>query len=142
MDFHLTNTTASTNTFVGVAGLNTLTGSTVASVANSRLVPQFTGALPGFIGRVPGGQTASDGRSPSPTMFLIAPASTYATAVAGTHFTEIAEPASRYFDDLDDVGFVEFTEWCQTEILGIRATLNSLPINSPVYFCRTRADDN
>jgi len=138
IDFHLTNITAQTNVFVGVAGLNT---AAAANVAGSRLVPQFGSAaaatLPGFVGRIPGGQTASDGRSPSPTLFLIAPAASFADKVASTFYPETAQQASLYFDDLATVG--AFTDWCPTEILGIRPTLNGSPINYPVYLCRTRA---
>jgi hypothetical protein len=135
VDFHLTNTTVSTNTFTGVAGLNTAAG---ANVTGSRLVPQFTGILPGFVGRIPGGNSAADGRSPSPIMYLIAPASSFATAAANTAFVEVGgEPGTTFFDDLGTVG--PFTDWCQTEILGLRATLNGNPINYPIYLCRTRA---
>jgi hypothetical protein len=143
IDFHLTNVTAQTNVFVGVAGLNTPAAGTTAAgnVAGSRLVPQFGTAaaavLPGWIGRIPGGNTASDGRSPSPTLFLIAPAGEFAGKVASTFFSEIGQPASLYFDDLGTAG--SFTDWCPTEILGIRTTLNGSPINYPVYLCRNRA---
>jgi hypothetical protein len=137
-DFHLTDVTVSTNTFVGVAGLNTETGT---HVVGSRLLPQFgttaLTVLPGFVGRIPGGQSAADGRSPSPVIYKIAPASTFASSVADTFYVDIAQPASRYFDDLAQVG--PFTDWCQTEILGIRATLNGEPINRTFYFCRSRA---
>lgn len=154
-DFHLTDVTLSTNTFVGVAPLavgiappppappaqpNPL--GYAASVSGSRLVPQFgttaLAVLPGFVGRIPGGQTAADGRSPSPILYKIAPASSFAAEVASTFFDDIGQPASRYFDDLDEVG--PFTDWCQTEILAIRATLHAEPINYPVYFCRSRAE--
>lgn len=137
IDFHLTNITQSTNSFVGVAGLNTAAGT---HVAGSRLVPQFgstaSATLPGFVGRLPGGNTASDGRSPSPTLFLIAPAATFADEVAATYYTDTAQDAALYFDDLDEVG--AFTDWCQTEILGIRTTLNGSPVNYPIYLCRNR----
>jgi hypothetical protein len=137
-DFHLTDITVSTNTFTGVASLNTATG---ANVAGSRLVPQFgttaLTVLPGFVGRIPGGQSAADGRSPSPVVYKIAPASSFASSVATTFYADIGQPASRYFDDLTQAG--PFPTWCNTDILGIRATLNGEPINKPVYFCRTRA---
>lgn len=145
-DFHLTDSTLASNTFVGVAPLAVGTPvppatNIAASVSGSRLVPQFgTGALavlPGYAGRIPGGQNAADGRSPSPVLYKIASASTFAAEVATTVFADIRQPASRYFDDLDEVG--AFTDWCQTEILGIRASQNGAPINRPVYFCRSRA---
>jgi len=138
IDFHLTNVTAQSNVFVGVAGLNT---AAAANVTGSRLVPQFgssaAAVLPGFIGRIPGGQTASDGRSPSPTLFLIAPASEFGSKVASTFFADTGQPASLYFNNLDAAG--SFADWCPTEILGIRSTLNGSPINYPVYLCRNRA---
>lgn len=137
-DFHLTDVTVSTNTFTGVASLNTATG---ANVASSRLVPQFgttaLTVLPGFVGRIPGGQSAADGRSPSPVVYKIAPAATFASSVATTFYDDISQPASVYFDDLTTAG--PFPSWCTTEILGIRATRNGVPINKPVYFCRSRA---
>lgn len=136
VDFHLTNTSASTNAFVGVAGLPNAAGTGV--LAGSRLVPQFTGILPGYVGRIPGGNSAADGRSPSPIMFLIAPASDFANQAASTSFSEVGGvAATTFFDDLDAVG--PFTDWCQTEILALRATLHGNPINYPVYFCRNRA---
>jgi len=135
-DFHLTDVTVSSNTFVGVANLASATGTTVA---NSRLVPQFgttaLAVLPGFVGRMPGGQSAADGRSPSPVVYLIAPAATFAAAVANTTYADLGQPAAAYFD-VNAAG--PFT-WCPTEILAVRSTLNSVAINYPVYFCRTRA---
>jgi hypothetical protein len=137
-DFHLTDVTASTNTFAGVAPLNTATG---GNVAGSRLVPQFgttaLAVLPGFAGRIPGGQSAADGRSPSPVVYKIASASAFASSVATTFYTDIGQPASLYFDDLTTAG--PFPAWCTTDIIGIRATRNGVPINKPVYFCRSRA---
>jgi hypothetical protein len=110
-------------------------------VAGSRLVPQFgttaLTVLPGFVGRIPGGQSAADGRSPSPVVYKIAPASSFASSVASTFYSDIGQPASLYFDDLVAAG--PFTNWCTTEILAIRATRNGEPINRPVYFCRSRA---
>jgi hypothetical protein len=136
-DFHLTDMTLSTNTFVGVAPLATATG---GNVAGSRLAPQFgttaLAVLPGFAGRIPGGQSAADGRSPSPVVYKIAPAASFASSVATTVFDDIGQPAARYFDDVATPGKFD---WCPTEILGIRATRNGEPQNFPVYFCRTRA---
>ena len=77
------------------------------------------GTLPEYMARIPGGSQAADGRSPSPMYFHIAaPAQFYANAPA-----EYFPPAP--------------TNWCTTEILGIRATLNDVPIHKPVYFCRS-----
>jgi hypothetical protein len=109
-------------------------------VTASRIVPQFgstaLAVLPGYAGRIPGGQSAADGRSPSPVVYKIAPAASFAASVATTLFEDIGEPASRYFDDVGTPG--KFA-WCPTDILGIRATRNGEPLNFPVYFCRTRA---
>jgi hypothetical protein len=142
VDFFLTNITLSSNVFVGVAGLNlNVVPPTSATVANSRLIPQFgttaAATLPGFIGRIPGGNVAADGRSPSPTLFLIAPAASFEAKVANTFFADTGQQAAVYFDDLATVG--AFTDWCQGDILGIRTTLNGSPINYPVYLCRNRA---
>jgi hypothetical protein len=134
-DFHLTDATVSVNTFWGVAPLATAAG---ANIAGSRLSPQFgttaLAVLPGFVGRMPGGQSAADGRSPSPVVYLIAPAATFAAAVANTTFADLGQPAAAYFD-VNAAG--PFT-WCPTEILAVRSTLNSVAINYPVYFCRSR----
>lgn len=78
--------------------------------------------LPGFVGRIPGGETAFDGRSPSPVYFHTAPAASFFSSAAAEFF-----PA-------------ESTDWCATDLLGLRASLHGAPINSPVYFCRTRAN--
>lgn len=81
-------------------------------------------AVPGFVGRLPGSATVTDGRPTSPMHFHIAPAATFfSTAFAG-HFP--ATGAS--------------TAWCNGELLGIRATLNGVVIDQPVYFCRTRVN--
>jgi hypothetical protein len=76
------------------------------------------GTLPNYMARIPGGSQAVDGRSPSPIVYHIAaPADFNSTAPA------------QYFPPGD-------TSWCHTEILGIRATLNAVPLHKPVYFCR------
>lgn len=79
-------------------------------------------AIPGFIGRWPGGQSAADGRSPSPIRFKIAPAVSFQS-----------DPV--YFTEPD----VPHASWCSTEILAVRATLHDNPIDYPLYLCRTRA---
>lgn len=76
------------------------------------------GTLPTYMARIPGGSQAVDGRSPSPIVFHIAPAAQFYN-----------NAPSEYFPSGD-------TTWCHTEILGIRATLNAVPIHKPVYFCR------
>jgi hypothetical protein len=81
---------------------------------------------PGFVGRVPGSETAFDGRSPSPIYFQVGP--------PGTFFS-LASPA--YFPV--PVGAAPMS-WCTTDVLGIRASLHGVAINTPVYFCRERAN--
>jgi hypothetical protein len=76
------------------------------------------GTLPPYMARIPGGAQAVDGRSPSPIYFHIAPAAQFYTAAPAEYFPTAP------------------TNWCTTEILGIRATLNAVPIHKPVYFCR------
>jgi hypothetical protein len=76
------------------------------------------GALPEYMARIPGGSQAVDGRSPSPIYFHVAPAAQF-----------FAGAPVQYFPP-------ESTTWCDTDILGIRATLNGIPIHKPVYFCR------
>lgn len=76
------------------------------------------GLLPEFMSRLPGGRQAADGRSPSPIYFHIAPAAQFNEAAPVDYFPP--EP----------------TDWCTTEILGIRTTLNGIPIHKPIYFCR------
>lgn len=76
------------------------------------------GTLPAYMARIPGGAQAVDGRSPSPIYFHIAPAAEF-----------FASADAKYFPPVE-------TDWCQTEILGIRATLNAVPIHQAVYFCR------
>nr|PZN63478.1 MAG: hypothetical protein DIU62_11035 [Pseudomonadota bacterium] len=76
------------------------------------------GTLPEYMARIPGGSQAIDGRSPSPTYFHIATPDQF-----------YAEAPAMYFPP-------EPTDWCNTEILGIRSTLNGVPIHKPVYFCR------
>ena len=76
------------------------------------------GTLPEYMARIPGGAQATDGRSPSPIYFHVAPAAQFYAAAPVEYFP----PGP--------------TDWCTTEILGIRATLNTVPIHKPVYFCR------
>lgn len=79
--------------------------------------------IPGFVGRLPGAVAVVNAtRSPSPAYFTVAAPDAFFT-VAPT----------RYFQPVP-------TGWCTTELLGIRATSNGIPIDQPVYFCRLRAD--
>jgi hypothetical protein len=62
----------------------------------------------------------------------------FASTAASAIYEDVnGQPATYFFDDLASVG--PFTDWCSTEILAIRATLQGTPINYPVYLCRTRA---
>jgi hypothetical protein len=98
---------------------------------------QSPAGLPGFIGRIPGGATALDGRSPSPLYFQVAPAASFAGTASATYFP--TPPATGY-SAATPFNSGTFGSWCTTEILGLRATLNNVPIDYPVYFCRTRAN--
>lgn len=75
--------------------------------------------LPGFNGRVPGGEPALQTQSPSPVYYHVAPAASFFNSASAIYF-----PAAS-------------TAWCNTEILGLRLTSNGFPIDSPIYFCRT-----
>jgi hypothetical protein len=46
-------------------------------------------------------------------------------------------PAAQFYNAAPALYFPTApTNWCNTEILGVRATLNDVPIHKPVYFCR------
>jgi hypothetical protein len=79
-------------------------------------------ALPGYTGRIPGGQPAPGTSSPSPVYFHVAPAGSFFSTANAIYFPTVP------------------TGWCTTEILGLRATNNGFPIDPPVYLCRTRAN--
>jgi len=86
--------------------------------------------LPGFIGKIPGGQAFPGNTTASPVQFHIAPASSFATT---------ANPI--YFPGLAGVSF----DWCKAarpgdtpEVVGMRYTSNNEPVDRPVYMCRTK----
>lgn len=86
--------------------------------------------LPGFIGRIPGGQVFPGNTTASPVQFHIAPAASFASS---------ADPT--YFPNLESGSFT----WCKpsrpgdtAEVLGMRYTSNNLPIDIPVYLCRVK----
>jgi hypothetical protein len=86
--------------------------------------------LPGFIGRIPGGQVFPGNTTASPVQFHIAPAATFAST---------ANPL--YFPNLAGVSFA----WCTpsrpgdtAEVLGMRYTSNNEPVDIPVYMCRSK----
>ncbi len=109
------------------------------SLSGNEAVDTSPGATvaPGFVGRMPGGGSAFDGRSPSPTYFSVAPVATWFSALP-PNFVE-------YFPSTS-------LSWCSTpstagipaEVLGVRATLNNEPVDSPIvpvlnkplFFCR------
>lgn len=78
--------------------------------------------LPGVEARIPGGQSAFDGRSPSPILYRVASVATFPTLVDPEVF-----PAESF-------------DWCTTDIYAARATLHGTPINRPVFLCRERAN--
>jgi hypothetical protein len=87
---------------------------------------------PGFVGRMPGTETAFDGRSPSPIYYAIGTAATFATVADPVYFGSTTEqPTSS----------TALTALCGTaDVLGVRASLNGNPINRPVYMCREKAN--
>jgi hypothetical protein len=80
--------------------------------------------IPGWQGWLPG-TTLSEGVSPSPVYYQVAPAASFAAA---------ADPAIF-------VPAVGSTSWCTTEIVGLRETLNgALVASRPAqYYCRNTA---
>jgi hypothetical protein len=81
--------------------------------------------FPNYESRIPGGNSALDGRSPSPNVYYTAPATTFFAAAPAEYFPQPAEA---------------LTTWCSSDILGIRATLNGVPFRTPIYFCRTQSN--
>lgn len=85
--------------------------------------------LPGYSGRIPGGQVFPGNTTASPVQFHIAPVTSFATSAD-----------SEYFPSLAGESFA----WCTArpgetaEILGMRNTSNNVPIDRPIYMCRSR----
>jgi hypothetical protein len=86
--------------------------------------------LPGFIGRIPGGVGFPGNTSASPVQFHVAPASTFFSSADPKYFP--TQPASSL-------------DWCTAarsgdtaEILGLRYTSNNVPVDYPIYLCRTK----
>jgi hypothetical protein len=98
-----------------ILGTGESTDYTVFGPSATTIIPQ----LPDYTGRIPGGQFAPGTFSPSPVYFQVAPAASFFTVADPTYFPPVP------------------TNWCTTEILGLRSTSNGSPINPPVYFCRT-----
>jgi len=115
---HLFSTTASAGAGAGAPtpAQNVFAG----QYATGSLFSRF----PQYESRIPGAQSALDGRSPSPIYYYIAPAATFSSTAPAEYFPEPA---------------VAFTTWCDSDIVGIRATQNGIPFREPVYLCRTRA---
>jgi hypothetical protein len=78
---------------------------------------------PGYVGRIPGSANVQDGRPPSPMQYHIAPAAAFFSTASPDFFSPTIP-----------------TAWCSSDLLGIRATLNGVVIDRPVYFCRTRVN--
>jgi hypothetical protein len=115
---HLFSTTASAGAGAGAptAAQNVFTG----QYSTGALFARF----PQYESRIPGAQTALDGRSPSPIYYHIAPAGSFFMSAPAEYFPQPA---------------VALDTWCDSDILGIRQTLNNVPFREPVYLCRTRA---
>lgn len=101
--------------------------------------PATLEALPGFVGRIPAGQIAVDGRPPSPAYYVIAAANQFATVAA-------ANPEVAPFFPADEITPAALG-WCLNaagtgpgEVYGVRTSLNGVPTNKASYFCRTRAN--
>lgn len=101
--------------------------------------PAALESLPGFVGRIPGGQIAVDGRPPSPIYYVIARADQFAQVAA-------ADPSVSPFFPASEITPAALG-WCMNsagsapgEVYGVRASLNNAPINKAVYFCRARAN--
>jgi hypothetical protein len=86
------------------------------------------GGADNFIGRMPG-SVGTTGASPSAIYYHIAtPASFFTTA----------NPV--YFQGTNQLGQPVDLSWCTTEVFGVRTSLNDIPLDAPVYFCRHGAN--
>jgi hypothetical protein len=97
---------------------------TVGFVEAADLQSPAATATPGYVGRIPGSANVQDGRPPSPMQYHIAPAGSFAATASADFFPPSTIP----------------TSGCNSDLLGIRATLNGVVIDRPVYFCRTRVN--
>jgi hypothetical protein len=95
-------------------------------------------SLPGWVGRIPAGGIAVDGRPPSPAYYVVARADQFASVVA-------ANPAVAPYFPAGEITPAAL-DWCLNaagtgpgEVYGVRTSLNALPSNKAAYFCRTRA---
>jgi hypothetical protein len=96
--------------------------------------PNNLNQLPGFVGRMPGSETAFDGRSPSPIYYAIGSAATLATIADPVFFppAEVSPAALSWCVNAAGTG--------PGEVYAVRSSLNGAPINKPVYFCRERTN--
>jgi hypothetical protein len=119
---HTSSTTVGAPTGAATASPTTLTTNTVnlgSAVSAAAIRDNFAA----YEARIPGGESAIDGRSPSPIYYFVAPAASFFSSAPAEYFPTPT---------------VAVTTWCSTEILGIRRTLNGIPTQQPVYMCRTR----
>jgi hypothetical protein len=126
------------NAWMGVTHLFATTGAAPGAAAgllpiasNGNVVngqystAELTNRFPNYESRIPGGFSVLDGRSPSPIIYHVGTSAGFFTGAPAQYFPQPATP---------------FTTWCpDSDILGIRSTLNGLPFREPVYLCRTRA---
>jgi hypothetical protein len=90
--------------------------------------PAQLGGTGNFVGRMPGSE-GTTGASPSAIYYHIGtPASFFTTA------------DTLYFPTTDQAGQVIDLSWCTTEVFGVRTSLNDIPLDAPVYFCRHGAN--
>jgi hypothetical protein len=108
-------------------------GAATGTVATGNVVvgEYGTGALgsrfPTYESRFPGGGPGSEpGRAPSPSIYHVAPAASFFANAQPEYFPTPPNPTT-YFS------------WCNSDVLGLRLTLNGIAIRNPVYLCRQRA---
>jgi hypothetical protein len=90
--------------------------------------PAQLGGTGNFVGRMPGSE-GTTGASPSAIYYHIAtPATFFATA------------DQLYFPTTDQAGQPIDLSWCMTEVFAVRTSLNDIPLDAPVYFCRHGAN--
>ncbi|MEO8314013.1 MAG: hypothetical protein ABI645_04370 [Pseudomonadota bacterium] len=117
-------TTHNSSTTAGAPGAPTGAFATGNVSSGTYSTANLAARFPNYEARIPGGQSALDGRYVSPVYYFVAPAATFSTLAPALYFPAPAAP---------------FSSWCTTEILGLRATVNDVPFREVVYFCRTRA---
>lgn len=101
--------------------------------------PVSVDSLPGWTGRIPGGGIVVDGRPPSPAYYAVGRADLLGVLVA-------ANPEVVPYFPAEDITPAALA-WCVNaagtgpgEVYAVRTSLNGIPGNMPIYFCRHRAN--